>query len=708
MIARTQRIEALRQHSLDCPCKGIRSDEGRLLFDRSWLKHQYASSKILRRALAKADMLAQSTLVIEEGALVVGKPCFRELGPQERQELELYIQYTEPAMDPHWGQDAHMAVDYEKLLQKGLNGIRQEVCGYLEALDLSEPANLEKKEFYKACLVALDGLAQYALRYSQYAAQLAGQCKEPARQAELREISRILQKVPMEPAGHFTEAVQSIHFVTFCLEGLYQLGRPDRYLLPYYLADREEGILTEEEAQQWIDCLCLMYDEYVPSGLASGFMICGRDKNGKDVTNPLSYLFLDSIDHVRLSYPGIGVCWNPDTPEDILEKSCLLLSKGYSHPPIFNDDVIIRGLTHYGVPYEEACEYVQSTCVEITPCRSSTIWVASPYINLVEPVLELMGVTKEGQYQENPGTFEEFLLAYERRLAQVIEAQAREQNRQQMERQKNWGDPFVSCFVNDCLALGKDQDWGGGRYKYIMPSFVGLANLIDSLVSLQRLVYEEGRFTLGQFGEILKNNYQGQEPLRQEILNRLPKYGNDDDQADPLAQRLTEFISSETVRHKTWFGQQFIPSLFCWIMHDRLGRDTCATPDGRGAGFPLGDGSGPAQGREKKGPTASILSSTKWDHHKFIGGIAVNLKFGKSMFTADSLPKMLQIVKTFLQRGGFEVQINVVDRETLLAAQKNPEAYRDLVVRIGGYSDYFVRLSPTMQQEVLLRTSHEL
>ena len=167
-----------------------------------------------------------------------------------------------------------------------------------------------------------------------------------------------------------------------------------------------------------------------------------------------------------------------------------------------------------------------------------------------------MGVTKEGQYQENPGTFEEFLLAYERRLAQVIEAQAREQNRQQMERQKNWGDPFVSCFVNDCLALGKDQDWGGGRYKYIMPSFVGLANLIDSLVSLQRLVYEEGRFTLGQFGEILKNNYQGQEPLRQEILNRLPKYGNDDDQADPLAQRLTEFISSETVRHKTWFGQQ--------------------------------------------------------------------------------------------------------------------------------------------------------
>lgn len=708
MIARTQRIETLRRHSLEHPCKGFRSDEGQLFFYRSWLKNQYASSKILRRAIAKADMLAQSTLVIEDGALVVGRPCYRELEPAEREELDLYLRYTEPALDPHWGQDSHMAIDYEKLLHKGLHGIRAEVCTYRQALDLSEPANLEKEEFYHACLVALDALENYAGRYSRYAAQLAEQCGDPVRQAELLEISRILQRVPMEPAEHFTEAVQSIHFVNFCLEGLYQLGRPDRYLLPYYLADRDKGILTEEEAQQWIDCLCLMYDEYVPSGLAAGFMICGRDKDGRDMTNQLSYMFLDSIDHVRLSYPGIGVCWNPDTPEDILEKSCLLLSKGYSHPAIFNDDLIIRGLTEYGVPYEEACDYVHSTCVEITLCRSSTVWVASPYINLLDPVLELMGLTQDGQYRENPATFEGFIAAYERRLAQIIETQIQDQNRQQMERQKNGGDPFVSCFVNDCLALGKDQDWGGGRYKYIMPSFVGLANLIDSLVSLQKLVYEERRFTLERFGEILKTNYQGQEPLRQEILNRLPKYGNDDDSADYLAQRLTSFICSETVRHKTWFGQQCIPSLFCWIMHDRLGRATGATPDGRWAGFPLGDGSGPAQGREKKGPTASILSSTKWDQHKFIGGVAVNLKFGKSMFTPDALPKMQQVVKTFLERGGFEVQINVVNRETLLAAQKNPEAYQDLVVRIGGYSDYFVRLSPTMQQEVLLRTAHEL
>lgn len=708
MNVRTERIEKLRKHSLDFPCKGIRSDEGRLLYYRSWLKNQYASSKIVRRAMAKADMLAGSTPVIEEGALVVGKPCYRTLNPQEQQELEFYLKYTEPALDPHWGQDAHMAIDYEKILGKGLNGIRAEVEGYRGALDLLEPANVEKEEFYKACLIALDSLEQYARKYARYAASLADTCQDPARKQELLETSRILNKVPMEPAEHFTEAVQSIHFVTVCLEGLYQLGRPDRYLLPYYLQDLERGQIDEATAQQWIDCLCLMYDEYIPSGLASGFMICGRDKNGKDVTNALSYLFLDSIDHVRLSYPGIGVCWNPDTPEDVLEKSCVLLSKGYSHPPIFNDDVIIKGLTHYGLPYEEACEYVQSTCVEITPCKSSTVWVASPYINLVEPVLELMGVTKEGKFRQNPQTFDDFKEAYRQRLAQVIEQEAIDQNRQQMERQKNHGDPFASCFINDCLVLGKDQDWGGGRYKYIMPSFVGLANLMDSLVSLKQLVYEEKRFTLEEFGEILKNDYAGNEALRQEILNRLPKYGNDDDQVDQLAQELTEFISGETVKHKTWFGQQFIPSLFCWIMHDRLGQVTCATPDGRGKGFPLGDGSGPAQGREKKGPTASILSSTKWDHHKFIGGIAVNLKFGKSMFSQDSLPKMLQIVKTFLQRGGFEIQINVVDRDTLLAAQKNPEAYQDLVVRIGGYSDYFVRLSPTMQQEVLLRTAHEI
>ena len=235
-----------------------------------------------------------------------------------------------------------------------------------------------------------------------------------------------------------------------------------------------------------------------------------------------------------------------------------------------------------------------------------------------------------------------------------------------------------------------------------------MANLVDALYAIDQLVYREKRLTLAQFGQILRENFAGNEPLRQHILNGIPKYGNDEPEIDALFRRMTEWITEEMARYRTWHGSRFVPSMFCWIMHERLGTATGASADGRLAGFPLGDGSGPAQGREHHGPTASILSSTCWNHEKFIGGIAVNLKFSKKLFTGASLEKLLTLVKTYMRRGGFELQINVVDREKLLAAQKNPDAYRDLVVRIGGYSDYFTNLSPQMQAEVLLRTEHEL
>lgn len=204
-------------------------------------------------------------------------------------------------------------------------------------------------------------------------------------------------------------------------------------------------------------------------------------------------------------------------------------------------------------------------------------------------------------------------------------------------------------------------------------------------------------------------NFDGCEAQRLELLNKVDKYGNDVEEADKWCDLLTRHIVAACAAHTPVLpNARLVPSVFCWEMHAELGLTTGATPDGRKAGFPLGDGSGPAQGRERKGPTASIISSTKWSHKAFIGGVAVNLKFAKSVFTADSCQRMLALVKTYLQRGGFELQINVVDRDTLLEAQKNPEDYQDLVVRIGGYSDYFVKLSPQMQAEVLLRTEHNL
>ena len=268
---------------------------------------------------------------------------------------------------------------------------------------------------------------------------------------------------------------------------------------------------------------------------------------------------------------------------------------------------------------------------------------------------------------------------------------------------------LLSCFVNDCLARGMDIEKGGARYNWIMPSFVGMANLIDSLFTILHLVFETGRYTMTELRRIVDSDFEGQEALRQYILNKIPKYGNDIDDVDHYFNRIIEHIVDECTKYRSIHSNaNLIPSVFCWINHERMGVVTGATPDGRKAGFPLGDGSGPCQGRELKGPTASILSSTKWDHAPLIGGVAVNLKFSKATLGTHSLSMLQSLVKTYLKRGGFELQINVTDNAILEKARQHPEQYRDLLVRIGGYSDYFVTLSPEMQAEVMLRTTHSL
>ena len=269
------------------------------------------------------------------------------------------------------------------------------------------------------------------------------------------------------------------------------------------------------------------------------------------------------------------------------------------------------------------------------------------------------------------------------------------------------GHPYMYKLVHDCLETGVDIEKGGARYNWIMPSFVGMANLVDSLEAVRTLVYEQKRYTMAEFLEILRKNFEGEEALRQEILRKLPHYGNCQPSVDNLIPTINGWIVEECARYTNYRGDKFIPSLFCWIMHEQLGKNTGATPDGRLAGQAFGDGSGPAQGREYQGPTASLLSATSWDHEPFLGDIAVNYKFDAKFFTGETRQKMKALLSAFLERGGFETQVNVVSAETLLAARKNPELYQDLVVRIGGYAEYFNRLSPALRAAVVARNIHE-
>ena len=719
----TARVEMLREAALAKTV--IRAEEPPLLWARSWMASAGERWYIIRRGRACGDVLRGLTPIIDPGELIVGKYHPRELTAEEREELHNWHKYAARALPYTGGQRSHMAIDYDKLLHLGVSGVKEEIENYRSRLDLNNSADLERDAFYRACVVALDGVIDYANRYADHAEELCKREVDESRQLELREMARICRKVPENPASTFREALQSVHFMTFCLcagqrMSLFQLGRPDRYLWPFYKRDIAAGRITPEEAQELLDCLCILFNEYTPRALAVGFMVGGLDAHGNDVSNDLTRMFLDTIDHTRLSYPGIGLCWHRDMPADLLEKSAELLAQGLTHPAIFNDEVITKGMMDAGLSPAEACLYIHSTCVELSPIASSNVKVASPYINLIQALHDVLHVgTAQAPGTDDPpdfSSFEELKGAIRSRLTELFQQGIRVENMNFISRRYHGGYPLNSCFVNDCLRQGRDIDHGGARYNWIEPNFVGLANLADALAVIRRFVFREksihklaacGTATLSELVGAIRENFDGQEGLRQMLLNRSPKYGNDDDEVDSLATEIVSWGVEECKKLRTHFDDMAHLGAFSWIMHERLGRNTSASVDGRLAGFPLSPAAGAAQGREKSGPTAVVKSTTKWDHAPILGGLAVNLKFSETRKSQAFPRKLAKLIETFMLREGMEIQVNVVDRDTLLKAQKEPQNYQDLVVRIAGYSDYFVNLSPEMQEEVIMRTEHE-
>ncbi|MBQ9783896.1 MAG: hypothetical protein IJW29_00140 [Clostridia bacterium] len=694
------RIEALRRVALQSRCC---YDEFYYRFYKCYA-HSDLTDEYARYTEAFVAAFAETTVHITDGELIVGETV-DGMSEADRAAWETVYKplSRERAKRAGSGQDSHMAIDYELVLSRGLRGI----IARIEELELD--CVPESRAFYasaKGCLLAV---IAHAERYADHALHLAERESDPVRRDELLQIARICRRVPAEPASSFYEAVQSVHFISYCLSfnplrpwhQQFQLGHPDRYLLPYYERDLQSGAITRERAQLLLDCLGVQINMRVPRGLSSGYMVGGRSTDGKTVANDLTDMLMRVVDNVRLVYPAVGLCYHADMPECYLKTACEILSHGRSHPAIFNDDVITRGLCDYGVPEDEAHNYIHSTCVEITPVASSNVWVASPYVNMAQLLLDTM--TREYE------SFDAHVSAIKAEIDRRIGGAFRYFSDCRRTRAENSINPLLSCLVNDCLSRGLDIENGGARYNWIMPSFVGMANLVDSLYAVKHLVYDEKEMTLCELKAILDADFEGNEPLRRRLLDGLPKYGNDCDEIDGYFSTFIDHIVAECRKHTPPFSEgRLIPSVFCWIKHEEFGRVTGATPDGRRAGFPLGDGSGPCQGREKRGPTASILSSTKWDHSALIGGVAVNMKFSKRSLGAKSTDVMAALVKTYLSRGGFEMQINVTDRDLLLRAQAEPEQYRDLIVRIGGYSDYFTKLSPQMQAEVILRTEHKI
>ena len=667
---------------------------------------------VVRRGMRAAHVLRNLEIVIDPDDLLVGRYTHRAPTAEEFERLEVGGKFM-AAQPVAWGQAGHMQPDFDELLTHGCRGLQARIDGLSSDLDPAAPESSRRLAFYRAARAALDGLCDFAERHAEEAERLAGECSDPGRAEELREIAAVCRRVPAEPASTFHEALQAAHFLLFAANivegcGLTSPGSIDRWLAAYLRADLESGRLALDDAQELLDNFFLTFNWYIGHGLAIGNLIGGRDAEGRDICNEVTWMALHATDHVRLAYPSTGLRVHTGTDPALIDLALELLSEGATQPALFNDEVITASLLDIGLPREDACDYMNSTCVEITPSGKSNVWVACPYYNLPQVVLDVIDDVASGRLAE-PQDLDAVIGEFSQRLSAQIAAGVAQYNalRHACEAHRNF--PLASCFVQDCLERGADIDAGGARYNWIECSFVGLATASDSLEALRQFVLEGDDLSWTDLHTMLQADFEGHEPWRQRMLHEPAKYGNADATVDELAQRILEGAIESCHGHRVVLGGTYEPGLFAWIQHGELGKVTGATPDGRRAGECLSPGPDPMPGRATSGPTAAVLSATSFPHQPFIGGVAFNLKFSPSTLSSpDRREKLAALVHTYFERGGFQTQINVVSAGTLRAAQGAPEEHADLLVRVAGYSDYFVHLTPQMQEEIIARTESDL
>jgi len=672
---------------------------------RSFRDSESIASHAVRMGRRTRDRLAHFQFDIDDRELLAGRPAQRinHHDASDYREAKEYLSRLPFASTP--GQTGHCELDRRLVMENGVDGALRLL---IERRD--RETDLERKDPLESFVLALQGLQIFILNAARTVT--AAMAKQgAARQDELAEMARICDRCAHHPPETFREALQLLWFVDAAVSYadnalLCCPGHLDRTLDPWYRRDLARGTITREKALLLLECFYLLINEFVLDGLAVAVMVGGVDAEGNDLTNDLSYLCLEALRRTNLAYPTVGICWHRGTPSDLVDLAVELIAQGYSTPAFFNDQTIQTGLKKYGVPAAESWSYLNSACVEITPVGASNVWVASPYFSVCAILNAEIKAIADGAAP--PATFEQFLHGYLERLSAAVADGVRDENAARRRRQQYGCKPLQSVFTRDCVARGRDIDDGGAMYNWVECSFVGLANLTDALHVIRKEIFEAQTMDFVALNRLLVTNFSGAEQTRSRFLVKHEKYGQDHEPTDALFGRLVAFVVAKCAKHKMLPDDApFVPGAFCWVMHERLGRECGATPDGRRAGAPFADGCGPAQGRETRGPTAAILSTTSWDASPLIGGAAFNMKFSQRLFAGEtSRDRLRDLIVTFLARGGFEVQVNVVDHALLQEAKLHPEQYRDLVVRIGGYTDYFVRLSPEMQGELLLRTEY--
>ena len=657
---------------------------------------------------------------------------FPELSDNEKKELEeLKPYWTEQGRrmtTHHFGHNIH---NHVKVLKKGFLGIKKEAEERLAKIDLTEPEEADKVPFLEGVIIAMEAAAEFGKRFATLARELAENENDSERREELLKIVDVCDQVPAHPARTFYEAIQSYYFsyILLFLEVIpsmgFSQGRMDQYLYPYYEQDLREGRITKEEAQELIDCYILAGNferELTNSG--TPMTVGGVNIKGKDATNDLSYMFIEGVMHTKLPSPWLSVLVHNQMSDDLLIKACQLCALGTGQPQFVNSDVIISQALARGsmggptVSLEDARKASPQGCFELViPGKDSGyFYFQMPNLAACMEYVMTNGIRrfdnkKIGIETGDPRqftSFEEVQEAFCKQLAWMrrhIEIAGNDIERKMIEYIPT---VYESALIDNCIEKGLSREEGGAYYNFNNGGAVlASTDVADSLTAIKKLVFDEKKITMAELCDGLDQNFKGYEDLHQMLLNA-PKFGNDDDYADEQAawvlhQWMVEFNEVKNLR-----GGQGCPGGSVMGSYDPQGKLVDALPSGRLAREPLVDASSPSRGKDIKGPTAVINSMGKIDHEEILGGVTFNLRIDPTVFRDGDMQRMSALVRSFIDQKIFHMQTNVVSSETLRAAQKDPEKYRDLVVKVAGYNAFFTQLTDSLQDTIIARTEHRL
>ena len=672
----------------------------------------------------------------------------------------------------------HVTVKYEKVLEVGYEGIIKEVKEELSKCNVADEDYAKRSHFLKSVIESCEAVIDYANRYAELALNMAKECKDNNRKAELLQIASNCARVPAKGARSFYEACQSFWFVQMLLQvessgHSISPGRFDQYMYPYYKADLDAGKITKEFAQELMDCIWVKLNDlnkvrdagsaegFAGYGLFQNLIVGGQDAGGIDVTNDLSFMAIEASMHVMLPQPSLSVrVWN-GSPHELLIKAAKLTRTGIGLPAYYNDEVIIPSLLNRGLTLADAREYNIIGCVEPQKAGKTDGWHDAAFFNMCRPLElvfsngydkgELVGVETGDVTKMN--TFEEFYDAYKKQMKYCIELLVNADNSIDMAHMERCPLPYLSSMVDDCISRGKSVQEGGAIYNFTGPQGFGVANMADSLYAIKKLVFDEKKVTLAEYKDALENNYgrgislERVEELTREVIKELendghainaevvaqvsatialdsldnskkakydkllemieavPKFGNDIKEVDQFARDVAYVYTKPLENYKNPRGGQYQAGLYPVSANVPLGAQTGATPDGRLAYTPVADGVSPSAGKDVNGPTAAANSVARLDHGIASNGTLFNQKFHPSVLAGRTgLEAFVNFIRGYFDQKGSHIQFNVVSRETLIEAQKYPEKYKTLVVRVAGYSALFTSLSRSLQDDIINRT----